>query len=161
MPPAIEAARWVVAGLFAIVLLIASVSDIRYRRIPNWCVLVLLALFIPWIFVGPQVSVLPAVVAFAIFFAVGVVLYAFGIWGAGDSKLIAAVALFVGWNRLLQFLFVTAVAGGVLALAIIVLHAPRVRAMLNMRAAGASERNVPYGVAIAAGAALAVFSGLV
>ena len=158
---AIEAARWVVAGLFAIILIIASISDIRYRRIPNWCVVVLLALFIPWIFVGPEVSVLPSVVAFVVLFAAGVILYAFGIWGAGDSKLIAAAALFVGWDRLLLFLFATAVAGGILALAIMTLNARRVLAMLNMRRPADSQpANVPYGVAIAAGAALALFSNL-
>lgn len=161
MIAAIEAARWIVAGLFAIVLTIASISDIRYRRIPNWCVVVLLALFIPWIFVGPEVSVLPCIIAFVIFFAVGVILYAFGIWGAGDSKLIAAAALFVGWDRLLLFLFATAVAGGILALVIMIFHAQRVLAMLNMRRpADPRPANVPYGVAIAAGAALAFFSNL-
>jgi prepilin peptidase CpaA len=158
MPAAIEAARWIVAGLFAINLFIASLSDIRYRRIPNWSVVVLLVLFIPWIFVGPEVSLPLSLAAFAIFFAVGVALYAFGIWGAGDSKLIAAVALFVGWDRLLLFLFATAVCGGILALAIILLHSPRVVTMLKLRRAEDSARNVPYGVAIAAGAALAVFT---
>ena len=160
MPAAIEAARWIVAGLFAIILIIASISDIRYRRIPNWCVVVLLVLFIPWIFVGTEVSVLLSLAAFAIFMAAGIVLYAFGIWGAGDSKLIAAVALFVGWTRLPLFLFATALAGGILALVIILWHAPRVRAMLNVPAPDKTRRNVPYGVAIAAGAAFALFSRL-
>lgn len=158
---AIEAARWIVAGLFAIILTIASISDIRYRRIPNWCVVVLLALFIPWIFVGPEVSVLPSVVAFVIFFAGGVILYAFGIWGAGDSKLIAAAALFVGWDRLLLFLFATAVAGGILSLVIMISHAQRVLAIFTLRRpADSRPADVPYGVAIAAGAALALFSSL-
>ena len=161
MPEGIEAARWIVAGLFAIILIIASISDIRYRRIPNWCVLALLVLFIPWIFVGPEVSVLLSLAAFAIFFAAGIVLYAFGIWGAGDSKLIAAVALFVGWGRLPLFLFATALAGGILALVIILWHAPRLRAMLNMPGPHDARRNVPYGVAISIGAVLAVFGALV
>ena len=156
----IDVGRWIVAGLFAIILIIASVSDIRYRRIPNWCVVVLLVLFIPWIFVGPEVSVLLSLAAFAIFMAAGIILYAFGIWGAGDSKLIAAVALFVGWARLPLFLFATALAGGILALVIILWHAPRVRAMLNVPTPDAARRNVPYGVAIAVGAAFALISRL-
>ena len=149
MPPAIETARWIVAGLFAILLVIASVSDIRYRLIPNWSVLALLALFIPWIFVGPDVSVVLSLARFATFFAAGVALYAFGIWGAGDSKLMAAVALFISWDQLQLFLFATALCGGILALAIIVI-----------RRWWAIERTVPYGVAIAAGAVLAVFNGM-
>src|SRR5690242_18542907 len=148
MPEGIEAARWIVAGLFAIILIIASISDIRYRRIPNWCVLALLVLFIPWIFVGPEVSVLLSLAAFAIFIAAGIVLYAFGIWGAGDSKLISAVVLFIGWGRLAEFAFATALFGGILALIILVSNTTRVLAMLNMHGQAPAKPTVPYGVAI-------------
>ena len=160
MPEAIDVARWIVAALFLVILTIASVTDVKHRRIPNWTVLALIVLFIPWIFVGPEVSVLLSLSAFAIFMAAGIVIYAFGIWGAGDSKLIAAVALFVGWGRIPMFLFATALAGGILALVIILWHAPPLRAMLNIPRPDDARRNVPYGVAIAAGAAFALFSKL-
>ena len=48
-------ALWAVAGLYAAALIAAGVSDIRVRKIPNWTVIALLVLFIPWLFVGPQV----------------------------------------------------------------------------------------------------------
>ena len=110
-PEAIDVGRWIVAALFILILTIASVTDVKHRTIPNWTVLALIVLFIPWIFVGPEVSVLLSLAAFAIFMAAGIVLYAFGIWGAGDSKSIAAVVLFVGWARFPLFLFATALAG--------------------------------------------------
>src|SRR5690348_11960113 len=103
MPAAIEVARWAVAGLFLLTLVIASVMDIKYRRIPNWAVVALIVLFVPWIFVGQPVSILGSLTAAAIVFALGIALYAFKLWGAGDSKLITAVALFVGLDRMLQF----------------------------------------------------------
>jgi len=71
-------------------------------------------------------------------FAVGAALFALGVWGGGDVKLCAALALLTGFSDLPRFLFVMAVAGGVVALAVLALRG---------RAAGGQ---VPYGLAIAA-----------
>jgi prepilin peptidase CpaA len=158
MPEAIDVARWVIAGLFLLILTIASVTDVKHRRIPNWTVLALIVLFIPWILVRPEVSVLLSLASFAIFMAAGIVLYAFGIWGAGDSKLIAAVALFVGFDRMLQFAFATAVFGGILALMIVLSNTAWLMAMLGKKE---SVHTVPYGVAIAVGAALTVLRSMI
>src|SRR5579871_6162554 len=108
---AIEIARWVIAAAFTALLAIASISDIRYRRIPNWTVLAICALWIPWILAGQVDSVLWSLGGAALVFAIGVALYGFGLWGAGDSKLITAVVLFIGWSRLAEFAFATAMFG--------------------------------------------------
>src|SRR5690242_6648301 len=123
---ATDVARWAIAGLFAALLAIASVSDIRYRRIPNWTVLAIVMLWIPWIFAG-QVASVPWSLAAAVFvFIIGIAFYAVGVWGAGDSKLISAVVLFIGWGRLAEFAFATALFGGILALIILVSNTTRV-----------------------------------
>lgn len=71
-------------------------------------------------------------------FAVGATLFALGVWGGGDVKLCAALALLTGFSGLPRFLLVMAVAGGVVALAVLALRG---------RSAGGQ---VPYGLAIAA-----------
>ena len=141
--------RWFVLLLLSILLLIVSISDIRNRRIPNWTVLAIGVLFVPWVFVGAHVSVLSSLEAALIVLAVTVGLYAFRIIGAGDSKLLAVTALFVGLSQLPQFLVLVALAGGVIAAISLVSRPTRALVMLQMRGKGDFGRGIPYGVAIA------------
>jgi prepilin peptidase CpaA len=149
MPAAAETLRWSIILLLSILLVIASVSDIRYRRIPNWSVLAIGALFIPWAFFVAPASVLPSLGAALVALVIGLILYAFRIVGAGDSKLLAVVALFAGMNHLLQLLVLVALVGGVIALISLVARPTRAMVMLHMRGKGDFGRGIPYGVAIA------------
>jgi prepilin peptidase CpaA len=149
MPAAAEALRWSIIFLLSILLVIASVSDIRHRRIPNWSVLAIGVLFVPWAFFGPQVSILSSLEAGLIALVIGLGLYAFRIVGAGDSKLLAVVALFAGMEHLLQLLVLIAFAGGVIALVSLISRPTRAMVMLHMRGKGDFGRGIPYGVAIA------------
>ena len=92
--------------------------------------------------------------------AVGVALFAFRVVGGGDAKLAAACLLWIGPAAAVPFLLWTAVAGG--ALAVGLLMARRLPAPLAAGGPAWVGRllqpggDVPYGVAIAVGA-LAVF----
>ena len=149
MPAAAETLRWFIVLLLAMLLVIVSVSDIRHRRIPNWTVLAVAALFVPWIFVGPGVSVLSALEAALISFVVSCALYATRVVGAGDSKLLTVTALFAGMPGLPHFLVYVALAGGVIALGSMLARPTRAAVMFHMRGKGDFGRGVPYGVAIA------------
>jgi len=149
MPAAAETLRWLILVLLSVLLVIASVSDIRHRRIPNWSVLAIGALFVPWAFFVSPGSVLSSLGAAAIALAIGLGLYAFRIVGAGDSKLLAVVALFAGLSHLPHLLVFTALAGGVIALISLALRPTRAMVMLHMRGKGDFGRGIPYGVAIA------------
>lgn len=97
----------------------------------------------------------------AVALAVGVAMFAAGWVGGGDAKLLAACSLWLGWPATQAFLFDTAVAGGVFAMALLTLRAPLVRAhtpVLNGWPARLTMPGepAPYGVAIAIGA-LAAF----
>lgn len=85
----------------------------------------------------------------AVVFALGVAAFAAGGLGGGDVKLLAAVSLFAGPGRIVDFLAVTAIAGGVMGLAILA------GAPIGQPAAGPLRarlrRDLPYGPAIAAG----------
>ena len=104
-------------GLLIIPMAIAiTYQDVRYRRIPNRLVLVMLlgglalnTLFGGWH--GFVASVLGAGIAFALMF----VLHVFGTMGAGDVKLFAAIGAVLGGSLILPTLLVVALTGGVLA----------------------------------------------
>src|SRR5580700_11989568 len=118
--PFLEVGRWTVVVALTALLVWASISDIRTRRISNWNVLAIIVLFAPWALLHWNASTAWALVAGALALAVGVALYALGVTGAGDAKLFAAVALFAGLGHLLALSVATALAGGAIAIASLV-----------------------------------------
>ena len=85
--PLAEAGRWAVVAAFTGLLIFASVSDYRWRRIPNWTVVAIAALFVPWAFLNPHNDPWAlALAAGAIALTIGVVLYALGMVGPAISS---------------------------------------------------------------------------
>ena len=91
-----------------------------------------------------------------IIFAGGVVLFVLNALGGGDVKLLAATALWAGPGAIFDFLLVTTITGGVIALAMT--SRSRFALAMTFESIGSqSIRNavlshvLPYGVAIAAG----------
>ncbi len=148
MPARIEIARWIIVILASLVLLVASTRDIQERRIPNWTVVAVVALFVPWIFVGPAVSLFSSLAAAAIVLVITVGFVAFNLFGAGDSKLMTAVALFAGLHLLGYFALGTVLFGGALAIFSLALEPMRALAVIQLKGKGDPGRGIPYGVAI-------------
>ncbi len=102
-----------------------------------------------------------AAVAFAVL-VVGALLFFARVWGAGDAKLMAAAALATGTPGLPLLVFWTAMAGGVMAAAVLAVQRlpffKRLALQLGCRAVSGASGNIPYGIAIAAGA-IAAFLG--
>ena len=97
-------------------LVIATVTDFRSRRIPNWLTLAgfFLGLLLSVLSAGiPGVfsSIAGAVVGIVIFIPV----YALGKMGAGDVKLLAMVGAFLGPVNVLWAALFSLMAGGLLA----------------------------------------------
>ena len=147
--------------LFAGLMLFAAVSDATRFVIPNTVVVGVLALFcgaavmlpfeIRWEFhVGALVAV----------FVVGLVAYRFKALGAGDVKLISALALWTGFEHLPTLMLSIALAGGALALVLIVsriaCYLPKLEPALRARVFRTGAK-IPYGIAIAIGG---IVSGL-
>ena len=150
-----DAASLVFCLGFAALLADAAVSDLRGFRIANRDPILMVILFTVSSPFRLELTEIPLhLLAGAAAFAVGALLFARGVWGGGDAKLVAAVALCTGFAGLPRFLAVMALAGGVLALAVLAIRAcaPRVvaaNAPRHLRIAAAGH--LPYGVAIAAG----------
>ena len=159
-------------GIAALTLVVmAALQDVRERLIANRLVVLLLGLgllrqmavatgFTDWLAIAGSAFALAAVV-----FLVGFVIWRFGSLGGGDVKLLVAAAFFVGPDGALLLFAGTAVAGGALALAYLLV--PKVLPLLVVRFAGPAAlrtddrpRSLPYGVAIATGFAGAVVPSL-
>ena len=147
-----------VASAATAVLVAAAVSDIRRRRIPNWTVITLIGLFAVLVIAVHGAGLLSALAAAGVALAVSVALYAFRLIGAGDSKLITAVALFAGLGYLPLLILATALTGGVIAMLSLAARPTRALTMVTMRGRGDWGRGVPYGVAIAVGGALVIWA---
>lgn len=129
----------------AIALLIAAFTDIRSRQISNKLNLAI-AIGAPvfwwssglslWPDVAMQLGV--AVAAFAVLAG----MFALGLMGGGDVKLLTALALWIEPTAFLQLIIIMALAGGVLTIVMGAWHFLRRQ----------KERlAIPYGVAIAFG----------
>lgn len=137
-------------GLFVALLLKAAYGDYRSYIIPNRLNLAIAALFVPFALVAPAVDPLWSVAVGAAVLGAGIVAFGLGWFGGGDVKLLAAVSLWAGPDHLPLLLVATALAGGLVAVA--VLCRPL---MQRFTAAGAAAvpatRDVPYGIAISIG----------
>lgn len=145
------------------VLTLCAVHDASSFKIPNRYVAVLLAAWPPTAWLTDtawQVAGLSAAMA-GLILLVGFALFAFGLLGAGDVKLLSATALWVGPAQMPFFLVATTLLGAVLGLTLL-----RVRSVpLPAFAMGAGwlvqlherKRVMPYGVAIAGGAMIAMW----
>jgi prepilin peptidase CpaA len=153
-------------ALYVLLLCAAAATDIWKFKIPNWVNAALLLLFVPTALLLPaEVDWLSHVGAGFSVLAVGVVLFVLGWLGAGDVKLMTAVALWTGFGYLAEFVFLVALAGGGLALLLLVLRIviarlPSVRGTPDGRALPrilVTGEKVPYGVAIACAAIILGF----
>lgn len=149
------------------VLSLCAIHDASNFKIPNRYVAVLLAGWLPMVWLTDmswQVAGVSAATA-AIILAVGFTLFAFNLLGAGDVKLLAATALWVTPAQMPLFLVATTFLGGLLGIVLLQVRS----APLPGFAMGASwlvqlherKRVMPYGVAIAGGAMIALWQGAV
>ncbi|WP_281301213.1 MULTISPECIES: prepilin peptidase [unclassified Iodidimonas] len=140
-------------NIILIILLVwAAISDLRARIIPNAIPLLAIVLF-P---LGALLGLVPAwpmhLLIFALSFALAVALFAFGIMGGGDAKLIPAMALWAGPSGLSLFVLIMALSGGILALIMIIRQKNRNNSDSSPDSfPDSSLEGVPYGVAIACG----------
>lgn len=119
--------------------------DLRYGRIPNW-------LTYPTLLLGlalnaQQGRLLPSLAGLACAGGLFLAVWLAGKMGGGDVKLMAALGAMAGWPRVLDILFFTALAGGVMAVFVLAFarrepDEPKTRWR---------DRRMPYGLAIAAG----------
>lgn len=150
------------AIVFPALMILAGVKDAWTYRIPNWLTLAIAALFWPFALLTgmPGETLLYHAFTGLALLGLGFGLFAIGAFGGGDAKLLAAAGFWFGWPMVMKFLVFTALVGGALAIVVAVWSALQVDQ--EMRGHTWIERwkhkkpNVPYGVALAAGAIIAL-----
>jgi prepilin peptidase CpaA len=134
------------SGLAATMMTAAAVSDCRRYVIPNWISVALVALYPLHAAVTPVPSPwVTHLFTAALLFAGCLALFALGLVGGGDAKLLPSVGLWAGPLQLPVLLTTMLAAGAVLALGFLA-----TRALARRRGATMPDA-VPYGLAIALG----------
>lgn len=162
----------IAAAVTIILLVVAAVSDITRYRIPNSIVYAIVATFaVGAIFNFAWPAIVWPVLAGVAMFVLGAGLFALGLFGGGDVKLIAAMALWTSFADLPRFLLIMGAAGGLIGLVLLLkrrrrqpaLAAPPPADSAAVEAAGAAasetppsepprptrKSHIPYGVGIA------------
>ena len=146
-----------------VLLIVVSLIDIRYQRIPNMItlsgsalVLLFAAVFGVQVFFSSVVGLIIGIVCFTPLYVTGVVT-------AGDVKLIGFLGALVGVELIIQVVFWTLIAGGVLGLGCW-LSMLRKKRMLPQLAHNNKKINtvsnsyvIPYAPAIALGTGIAIW----
>ncbi len=151
--------------MIAIAFLVASAyTDLKDRIIPNRFSLSLFLLFPAYTMTGPiSVDVLSHLSWGMLSLLILLPLFAYGKMGGGDVKLIAATATWCGPISGPEFIILTALAGGAMALLVL---SPVIRIFLiwGQAVLGLStvslipeKETLPYGVAISIGGVFAIY----
>jgi prepilin peptidase CpaA len=147
--------------LFPLLLVAAGIGDVLTYRIPNWLTAAIALLFFPMAALTglPLENVFWQCGGALATLVIGFGLFALGLWGGGDAKLLAAAALWFAWPALGLFIVYTALAGGVLAALVAawsMIHIDQeVRGHAWITRWMTAKPNVPYGIAFAVGGFLA------
>lgn len=144
--------------------------DLTEQRIPNWITAGgLLVALVLRAFAGPE-AMAAGVFGGALGFSMGILLFAVGAMGAGDGKLLATVGAVLGLEAFLRCLPLVGAFGGLLVLVVTARNGTLIPTLLRFRElvfyivtfgrigerrtlAMPGSVTVPYGVAVAAGAA--------
>ena len=119
-----------VALVFPAAMVYAGWRDVVSFEVPNWVSVGLVAAFAALAAAAglAMTTVAWHLAAGAAVLIVGWILFAFGVVGGADAKLLAAAAVWTGFSALAEFLLVVALLGGALAIGLVVwrrVEAPR------------------------------------
>ena len=135
----------------------AALEDLARRTVSNWTSVAALLMgaacqTLAGGWKGLGISLLGAIAGFAVF----LVFYVLGGMGGGDVKLMAGFGAVIGAGHVLEAAFWTALAGGVLAAAVLGWASVRARLRRGERASGPVA--IPYAPAIVVGVLLTLVS---
>lgn len=135
--------------------------------IPNWlCGLLVLAYAFAAFTTPHAIEWKQALLGMAAVLVVGYVIFMLKFMGAGDIKLMTALALWVGFANLADYLFLVSIIGGVLSLLLwggrkLLPYLPKKPKKENLPRILQEGAPVPYGIAIALAFLIMMYTGKV
>jgi prepilin peptidase CpaA len=147
---------------FLLAMAIAAIRDLAAWSLPNWLTLCVALGYLAWAWAsGAGWNMVGwSFAAGILVLGIGYLFFTLNLWGAGDGKMAAAIALWIGLNLdLFRFFLVVSLAGGVLAILSLLIHAATGKPEVppgDARGLEAARRNplkakARYGAAIAIG----------
>ena len=119
--------------LLGILVAVAAVFDIRYRRIPNWLVLAGIIIGLAWNTSASGWSgLLHSSEGLGLGFALYFPLYLIRARGAGDVKLLAATGAITGPGNIFLICILTAILGGIIALIVLLIRGRLRKTLFNV-----------------------------
>lgn len=143
--------RNLVVFVFMGLLVSAAIVDLRRFIIPDTIVVALLALWPVWVALNGLGPIGYTLLGGGVMFALGLILFAFGLMGGGDVKLLTVLALWAEPAGLPALIFYTSLAGGFLSIYWLLPLRRLVAPLIGWAEGQRNNKQIPYGVAIAAG----------
>jgi prepilin peptidase CpaA len=168
-----------IIAAMTVVTVVAAVTDVRSRRIPNWLVVIgLVAGFSLNVALGGWSGLTESALGFGLALLIYVPLFILRAMGGGDVKLMAAVGCMAGPQAWFTIFILASIAGGVYAIVLLtakrsmggafwnIVHIVKelVRFRLPFRSkpeldiSHSNSLSVPHGVTIAAGTLLFLYA---
>ncbi|MEZ5920986.1 MAG: prepilin peptidase [Parvularculaceae bacterium] len=153
-------ASLILLSAFPAALIIAALNDVYEFKIPNWTSITLIVSYIvAGVSLGASFHIMSeGLLLGCAALAVGFALFALKYLGGGDAKLLAAAAPWIGLSGLGSFIIYVAFSGAALAAFLLVFRnmpaLPFYASHPWLMRLHERPRDMPYGVAIAAGALL-------
>ncbi len=155
------------AALLSALMVWVIISDITRYIIPNLLNGIIIVLYVLAAVLLP-VDPLMALATAALVLLVGLALFALGLMGGGDIKLLVVLSLWTGWGMTTpQFIFMTAIMGGALVIIVLLMRVLLPGLWLKLRPTKPLPRfltrkqPVPYGIAIAAAFLFILWKGMI
>ncbi len=154
-------ADYAILVVFPLLMIGAGIGDCLTFKIPNWLTgLIGIMFFSAALYAGmPMAEIGWHLAAAGIVLACCFALFCFGHFGGGDAKLLTVAALWIGFSPLLAFLIFVSLSGGVLAIVMKIWWMVKLQferaGMEQLSKRVKASIDLPYGIAIAAGAIFA------
>jgi prepilin peptidase CpaA len=144
---------------FAVLVITAAITDVRRLIIPNRVCAAIVGLYPVYVLLAPNPVAYGWAAGIALgVFAIGALLFAARLVGGGDVKFLSAVVLWAGPEHVIDLLMVMALAGGLIALFMIIARGDLAALGLRVFALATGQKSpdsggakVPYGAAISVG----------
>ncbi|MGE0118600.1 MAG: prepilin peptidase [Dongiaceae bacterium] len=151
----------IVVAAFVGLLIAAAISDVRQLIIPNRYCAAIVLLYPIYVLTAPLgVDWSAGAIVGAVALAIGFLLFAMRLAGGGDVKFFAAVSVWAGTDLLDQYVFATALVGGLIAIVMLIqrkLASPRAAAARpGFLSRSVATVNLFFGRAAAQASAMAV-----